>query len=350
MKPVLFITGHVPAYRVGALARLHEREGIVLALSGGPLLHGGAPAAGPLPFPHVHAGPAQLLALAGSGEHRAVICSTAGRLAPLAGWAGARRARLPLLLWTSLWAHPRTLAHAAGYLALRRLYGSADAVVAYGPHVSGYVRARGARNVHVAPQSVENDFWRQALREDRPAHEGADFLFVGRQAPEKGLEVLLAAWELARGSLRGSLTLVGDHPDPLPAGVRSLGQLGPERLREAYAQADVLVVPSIATRTFREPWGLVVNEAMNAGLAVIASDAVGAAAGGLVREGLNGLIVAAGDAGALAGAMKRLDGDAARRAEMGRQGARDVLAYSHEAWAAGFSAALASVGVSRARW
>ena len=71
-----------------------------------------------------------------------------------------------------------------------------------------------------------------------------------------------------------------------------------------YAAADVLVVPSIATRTFREPWGLVVNEAMNQGLPVIASDAVGAVAGGLVRDGRNGLVVRAGDSGALAHAMR----------------------------------------------
>ena len=30
----------------------------------------------------------------------------------------------------------------------------------FAPHVSAYVRAHGARNVHVAPQSVDNDFWR----------------------------------------------------------------------------------------------------------------------------------------------------------------------------------------------
>ena len=63
------------------------------------------------------------------------------------------------------------------------------------------------------------------------------------------------------------------------------------------------------TRTFREPWGLVVNEAMNRGLAVIATDAVGAAAGGLVRDGSNGLVVPAGDSAALA----RRDRAAGRR-------------------------------------
>ncbi len=106
------------------------------------------------------------------------------------------------------------------------------------------------------------------------------------------------------------------------------------------------MVPSIATRTFREPWGLVVNEAMNRRLPVIASDAVGAAAGGLVRDGRNGLVVPAGDRRALAGALRRLAADAPLRARLGAAGAADVRAYTYEAWAAGFSDALATLGLS----
>jgi glycosyltransferase involved in cell wall biosynthesis len=116
-----------------------------------------------------------------------------------------------------------------------------------------------------------------------------------------------------------------------------------------YAACDVLVVPSVSTRTFREPWGLVVNEAMNRGLPVIASDAVGAAAGGLVQDGRNGLVVPAGDAAALAAAIGRLGEDAQMRVRLGAAGARDVRAYSHAAWAEGFSEALASVGASSRR-
>src|SRR5262249_9462845 len=118
----------------------------------------------------------------------------------------------------------------------------------------------------------------------------------------------------------------------------------------AYAAAEVLVLPSIATRTFREPWGLVVNEAMNQGLAVIASDAVGAAAGGLVRDGRNGLVVPAGDPRALADAMRRLAHDPQLRARLGAHGREDVSAYTYDAWAQGFSQALATVGLSRGRW
>ncbi len=117
-------------------------------------------------------------------------------------------------------------------------------------------------------------------------------------------------------------------------------------LRNFYAAADVLVVPSIPSRTFREPWGLVVNEAFNQQLPVIASDAVGAAAGGLVRDHANGLIVPAADPAALAGAMRALAADPELRARMGAAGARDVRGYSYAAWAEGFSHALATLGLS----
>ena len=348
MKPLLFVTGSVPAYRVGALRALHEREEIEVALFGGSVLHGGPGQPAELPFPVRTAGSRELLSLASASRHRAVVCSTAGRTELLAAWAGARRARLPVILWASLWAHPLTAAHALSYLPLRRLYASADAVVTYGPHVSAYVRARGAHNVHVAPQSVDNEFWRgQAAALQLPGPpEQARFLFVGRDAPEKGLSVLADAWQRARPD-GAALLLAGGAK--APPGALGLGALDPEQLRDAYAACRVLVVPSVATRRFREPWGLVVNEAMNRKLAVIASDAVGAAAGGLVRDGENGLIVDAGDAAALAGAISRLAADPQLRDRMGVTGCEDVRAYSHEAWAEGFSAALATLGLARSR-
>ena len=361
MKPVLFVTGHAPQYRVGAFARLHEREGIELALFGGRSRHGGASHSGELPFPSRQVRPRELTALSASGDYRAVVCPTGGRLAPLASWLGARRGGVPVILWASLWAHPRSAAHALSYLPLRRLYRSADAVVTYGPHVSAYVRARGARNVHVAPQSVDDDFWRspQVSLPPYPAWPSAAqtrFLLAARAAPEKGARDLLGAWRASGLAGAGAaLVLVGageERPASEPApglddAVIGLGAVGPRELRDIYAACEVLVVPSIATRTFREPWGLVVNEAMARGLAVIASDAVGAAAGGLVRDGVNGVIFPAGDVEALTAALVLLGGDAELRGRMGAQGSSDVRAYSHDAWAAGFSRALSTLGLSR---
>jgi glycosyltransferase involved in cell wall biosynthesis len=391
-RPVLFVTGHAPPDRVGAFARLHELEGVEFALFGGPSQHGGYdpgtgaaddPRAGAaetlngavsdraedlylpfhpedldLPFPHRHVRQREVAALAAAGRHRAVVVSTGGRLALPGAWAATRRAGIPLILWSSLWAHPRTAAHLLGYPALRRLYRSADAVVTYGPHVSAYVRARGASNVHVAPQSVENDFWGAPgvgppTTPRWPSETDVKFLFAGRPVREKGLGVLIEAWRdsgLVAPAAALVLVGVGSIPPWIPAGgaVTCVDPVPPTELRSMYDSADILVVPSITTRTFREPWGLVVNEAMNRNLPVIASDAVGAVAGGLVRDGHNGLVVPAGDPRALAHALRRLAADAPLRARLGAAGARDVGAYTHDAWARGFSRALESLGLSRA--
>jgi glycosyltransferase involved in cell wall biosynthesis len=359
MKPVLFVTGHAPAYRVGAFKRLDELEQVEFALFGGRLKHGGGGSSPELPFPHRHVREHELYALARSGRYRAVVCSTGGRLAPLATWAGARRAGVPLILWASLWAHPRSVAHALSYPALRRLYRTADAVVTYGPHVSAYVRAYGAQRVHIAPQSVDNDFWSSPdvnvpNRPGWPEDAGVTFLFAGRPTREKGLGVLVEAWSVSGlHTPTAALVLVGAGSTPpwVPAGgaVVALDAVPPAQLRNFYAAADVLVVPSIPTRTFREPWGLVVNEAMNRGLPVIASDAVGAAAGGLVRDGHNGIVVGAGDPVALAAALRTLAGNPSLRARMGAAGRTDVSAYTHDAWARGFSGALAELGLSGGR-
>ena len=87
---------------------------------------------------------------------------------------------------------------------------------------------------------------------------------------------------------------------------------------------------------------------MNRGLGVIASDAVGAAAGGLVRDGKNGIVVPERDSGALARAISRVARDPALARQMGQVGSRQVQAFSHDAWAAGFSSALNSLGLSEA--
>jgi len=281
-RPVLFVTGHAPPARVAPFAALHEREGVVFALFGGRAIHALAGDDTP-PFPHLRPAQRPVARLAASGDFRAVVCGTGGRVALPAAYAGARRAGVPFVLWASLWSHPRRLAGAAGYLPLRHVYRAADAVVTYGPHVSAYVRGRGAHNVHEAPQPVDGSFWgAEATAAER--HAPFQMLFVGRASREKGEEALIQAWRAS--GLRApnaALVLVGGGPPSSRASATSAvvdaGHQDPVELRNFYAGSDVVVVPSVPTRTIRETWSLVVNEAMHQGVPVIASDAVGAAAG-----------------------------------------------------------------------
>ena len=337
-RPVALVTGEVSPYRREPFRLLCEAEGAeVLAWADGDPTQLGA---------------ARRVA---SGRYRAVVCGLGGRVAVPATYAAARRARVPFVLWTSLWAHPRTPAHSLSYLPLRRLYRRADAVVTYGPHVSRYVeRSRGARGrVFVAPQAAAAELrtaaepaearaWRERLGLDQ-----GDFLalFVGRLVREKGIEVALEAWR--ESALNGLLALAGEGRARAAERVRPLGRLGAAELRGLYAAADVLVLPSIPTATFLEPWGLVVNEAMHQGTTPITSDAVGAAAGGLVQDGRNGLVVPAGDAGALAAALRGLATDRDLRERLGVAARQDVASYTPEAWLGGVQAALRAVGAGR---
>jgi len=338
------VTSDVPPDRVAPFRALHARCAIVVARFGGHARHGSAGVADP-GVPVLDVAERGVHALAASGRYRAVVAGTVGRTALPAAYLGARRAGVPFVLWTALWAHPRTPAHALSLPLLLHLYRSADAVATYGEHVSGYVAARGARDVHVAPQSVDPAFW--AAPADAPEPRPAAFhaLFVGRPDPEKGVFVLLEAWRRARPA-DAALTLVGGSPAQAPSehGVRHVPATDQHRIRNFLAAADVLVVPSIRTRAFREPWGLVANEAMHQSLPVIATDAVGAAAGGLVRHERNGLVVPAADAAGLAGALTRLARDPLLRGALGRNARRDVAAYTPEAWAAGMARALGSAG------
>ena len=289
--------------------------------------------------------------LAASGRYRAVICGMSGRLALPASYLGARRTGVPFVLWATIWAHPRTAAHALSLLPTRYLYRHADAVATYGPHVSAYVAERRGHDddVFVATQAASPLHLAPAQPAAR-ADERPQFLFVGRLEREKGVQVLLEAWQRSGLGGEAQLVFVGDGPLRARiegAGVTSLGPVEQRELPALYAAADALVLPSIATATFREPWGLVANEAMHQGTPVLASDAVGAVAGGLVRDGRNGLVFPAGDAGALAVRLETLARNPELRRALGSAAAKDVAPYTPQAWVRGMQQALAAVGAGR---
>jgi glycosyltransferase involved in cell wall biosynthesis len=344
LKPVALVTGVVSDHRVEPFRILAEREGVEVLSWQDPPRYSQLQAA----------------RLAGSGRYRAVIGGLGGRVALPAAYAAARRARIPFVLWASLWEHPRTPAHALSFLPLRAIYRRADAVVTYGPHVTRYVeRFRDAGNVFEAPQAVDPAVFARAVSdEDRAAarerigasSEGFAALFVGRLVPEKGIETLLRAWSEASLPAGSALAFAGDGPlTPNGPDVRALGRIPGNELPPLYSAADVLVLPSIPTATFREPWGLVCNEAMHQGTPVIASDAVGAAAGGLVADGSTGMVFPAGDADALAARITALAQAPELRARLGEMAHARVAEYTPGHWADGLSRALAAVNVSAVR-
>jgi glycosyltransferase involved in cell wall biosynthesis len=330
MKPVALVTNEIAPYRREPFRMLDEAEGIEVVERDGD-------------------GELAAARQTRAGRYRAVVHGLGGRLSLPATYAAARRQKIPFVLWASLWSHPRTPAHALSWLPTRHLYKSADAVVTYGPHVSRYVEEhRGARgDVFEAPQAVSAaEFGAEVA--PRKLTDGFALLFVGRLEREKGIETLREAWRIAGLADDAKLILAGDGPiTPSGPHIEALGRVPRADLPALYAGADALVLPSIRTATFLEPWGLVVNEAMHQGTPVIASDAVGAVAGGLVRDGRNGLVFPAGDARALATRIQAMAADRGLRERLGSAAHQDVQPYSETAWVRGMQAALEAAGVSR---
>ena len=211
-KPVLFVTNHAPPFRTGAFRALHARQGVVFALIGGNVRHGGGGTTveETMPFPVVRPSQRAVARLAASGRFRAVIAGMSGKVALPAAYAGARAGRIPFVLWATIWAHPRTPAQIAGYPLLRHIYRHADAIATYGPHVSAYVRTKHPQGpVFEAPQAVDGAFWGAAATPER--HGDFQILFAGRPAPEKGFDVLERAADI------GTLVTATDRARPICA-------------------------------------------------------------------------------------------------------------------------------------
>ncbi|MBV9310762.1 MAG: glycosyltransferase family 4 protein, partial [Solirubrobacterales bacterium] len=291
-----------------------------------------------------------------------VVAPFAGGAVLPAAYAGARLGRRAFILWASVWAQPRSFSHALALPATHHIYKHADAVLAYGEHVKRYVgRIRGRDDdVFVAAQAVEPElFGRQVDSsevESFRARHGLGgkplVLYVGRLTTSKGIEVLLDAWQRVWGT-GATLVLVGDGPlaDRCASlqRARLLGPLPREELPIAYAASALAVLPSIPTARFKEPWGLVCNEAMHQRVPVVASDAVGAVAGGLVSDNRTGLVVPAGDPIALRAAIERLLADEPLRSRLGAAGGAAVAGYSYDAALSAFELALATAKNERSR-
>ncbi len=165
-------------------------------------------------------------------------------------------------------------------------------------------------------------------------------LYAGRLIPEKGVDVLVRAFQhVVAGNPQARLIITGSSffagarrtafedqlarlAEPIGQSIEFTGFVPRERLRSLYRDCDLVVVPSV----WQEPSGLVVLEAMASGKCLVAT-----AVGGipeLVTDGRTGVLVAPADPAALARAITGLLADPERRAALG-SAARDHLLAPH---------------------
>lgn len=241
-------------------------------------------------------------------------------------------------------------------VALRALYAQSSALY-IGEQNRRYFAHYGMPDERMFPARycVDNAYFQRRARELAPrrteirARFGIEsdapvVLFAGKLIEKKQPLLLIEAFARVRRERPCALLIAGDGPlrgaaERLAArigvpDVHFAGFLNQSELPEAYAAADVFVLPS----KLHETWGLVVNEAMNFGLPVVVSDKAGCAAD-LVRHGANGLVVPHDSAAALAGAIGTLVGAGVLRQRFGAASRAIIDRYSIGSCADGIIAA-----------
>jgi glycosyltransferase involved in cell wall biosynthesis len=188
---------------------------------------------------------------------------------------------------------------------VRHFLSHSDLCFAYGTRAARELQRLGvpAAAIRCVPNAVPRG---EPSPMKRRPHRPVRFLFVGQLIPRKGIDELLEAFSQLP---EGELYIAGDGPlrHLVAQAVESdrvtyVGHVDRPALQQLYSESDVLVLPSRY-----EVWGLVINEALQHGLSVIAAQTVGAV-DDLLVDNVNGYVTRTGDVDDLCGAMARIAG------------------------------------------
>jgi phosphatidylinositol alpha-mannosyltransferase len=197
--------------------------------------------------------------------------------------------------------------------------------VAVSEAAARFVTARMGRGngVRVVPNGVDVDLFAKAEpRSDLPP--GRRILWVGRLDRQKGFPVAVRAfaelagelpdvWFVVVGEGRDRMA-VANVPEEIRRRILMLGSVPHRALPAHHAGADVFVSAAVGQESF----GLVLVEAMAAGVPVVATDIPGYRE--VARDGVDALLVEPRDSGALAGAIRRVLAEPATAAGLAGSG------------------------------
>lgn len=233
-------------------------------------------------------------------------------------------------------------------LVLSQTFKLVDAFLAIGLANRQYYLAMGvpANKIFDMPYTIDNDRFISAARlsqEERDAVRSQFNLpldkpvvlyaskFMRRKHPD---DLIRAAALLRDRGYDFSVFMVGsgEMDEELRDLVQNLelinvvfgGFINQTELPRLYAASDVFVLPSES-----EPWGLIVNEVMCAGIPVIVSDEVGCVPD-LVKNGINGYSIKAAVPRTLANALELILTDSEKSASMGQQSLAIIRNWSYE--------------------
>ena len=284
------------------------------------------------------------------------------------GMIAARALGIPVLLRAESWLRDRDRSPvklAAKHAFFRGLRQLVDAVLPIGTLNSEYWTHYLGEDMpqFLMPYAVDNEFFRaraaqavagrEALRRELELEPGRSvILFASKLQNRKQcidlVEAVLRLPTLLAPDRQPYLLIVGDGEERAncerrvaaagATNIRFCGFRNQSELPRFFDLADVFVLPSR-----HEPWGLIVNEVMNAGRAIIVSNDVGSQPD-LITDGVDGLVYPVNDIAALANALVRVLTTPGLAGRLGEQARERILSWSFDQDLLGLRAALTHVG------
>jgi glycosyltransferase involved in cell wall biosynthesis len=198
---------------------------------------------------------------------------------------------------------------------------------------------------HFIQNSRMSEKRKMAIKEKMGIQRGKVVLYVGQFIERKGVDYLITAFKKLQTKVPNvSLLLVGYGPqkelllkrikDEKIDRVIFQDHIDVEEMPKMYGIADLFVLPS-----FEEAWGVVVNEAMAAGLPVITTRKVGSSAD-LVFNNRNGFVIPERNSQALAAALIKILKSPSLRKRMSQESKKIIKNFTPESTAENFLEAI----------
>lgn len=261
-----------------------------------------------------------------------------------------KKETIPFIFWTERWQYFQTpfkdkLSNFFHKFLLRR----AHKVLVAGKKSNEWVKLCEVKksNIIIAPNASEIAYNKEKMKKVKKAlikkynlKNKRVILYLGRLISRKGIRYLIEAFSKLKN--KNTVLMIVGGGDFYKLGENSVefelkkqvdelnlknkiiftGEIEHSKTAAYYSLADIFVYPSI-TENISEPWGLTLNEAMQFGLPVVSTTAVGAAYD-LIENGKNGFVAEEKSSDGLRKVIGKILNDDKLRTVMGRESKRKI--------------------------
>lgn len=290
-----------------------------------------------------------------------VIVDSFGYRGSLISFIISKLRRKPIIFWSGEWSwKKKTFKDAILNPLFKYLLKHSNGMITYGTKSQEYFIKLGAN-----PNKIFRAFNTSSIDTTVRGKEVEDLkkrlkivdkkiiMYVGRLIKRKNADILIKAfYKLKQEHTNSCLIIIGEGECKsefqglckklnIENDVLFLGMINNKDLPVYYSLCNLFVLPASG-----EPWGLVLNEAMQFGKPVIATDGVGAAYD-LIKGGVNGFVVPEKDSDALYSALKKILSEPELEKKMGEESKRIIdEGFKYEHMVGGFKEAIEYVGAA----